>query len=275
MSRLDHTLVREFEAALAWWQAAGVDCDFTDDATAWLAEAPLDAAPLASPGGASAAQGTSSRSRQSPEARTPRSAAPLALAPEPAAAAPRRNRLGDSPPADLAAFRQWWMEATDLSPATGFARVPPRGNAGAALMVLVPQPEAGDGETLLAGPQGRLLSNILAAMGLDDSAVYIASALPSHTPMADLAALAADGMDAVTAHHVALVAPQRLLALGTGLAPMLGMGTEASGDPALREINQAGRKTPAMVSETLDAMMNMPRLKARFWRRWMEWSATS
>ena len=41
MSRPDLTIAREFEAALAWWHAAGVDCDYVDDATAWLAEAPL------------------------------------------------------------------------------------------------------------------------------------------------------------------------------------------------------------------------------------------
>jgi DNA polymerase len=138
-------------------------------------------------------------------------------------------------------------------------------------MVLVPQPEAEDREALLSGPQGRLLANILAAMGLDESAVYIAAALPSHTPMADLPALAASGMDAVTLHHIALVAPQRLLAFGTGLAPMLGAGPEQG----LREINHNGRKVPASLSETLDALMDMPRLKARFWRRWMEWSATN
>jgi hypothetical protein len=40
--------------------------------------------------------------------------------------------------------------------------------------------------------------------------------------VADLEALAAGGMDAVTAHHLALAAPQRLLVLGTALAPMLG-----------------------------------------------------
>jgi DNA polymerase len=28
-----------------------------------------------------------------------------------------------------------------------------------------------------------------------------------------------------------------------------------------------------MVSETLEAMLHMPRLKARFWKRWIEWSA--
>lgn len=268
MTRPDLTLAREFEAALAWWQAAGVDCDFVDDATAWLADAPLNV-PQAGAAGAASRSGAASAMPQSGVAPAPRNIKPLALAPEPAAA-PRRNLLGDSPPADLAAFHTFWMQAPGLSPSTGFARVPPRGDAGAALMVLVPAPEAGDGETLLSGPEGRLLANIIAAMGLDESRVYIAATLPSHTPMADLAALAADGMDAVTMHHVSLVAPQRLLAFGAGLGPMLG----ASGDHALREINHAGVKTPAMVSETLSAMMDMPRLKARFWRRWMEWSAT-
>lgn len=137
-------------------------------------------------------------------------------------------------------------------------------------MVLVPQPEEHDRERLFEGPQGRLLANILAAMGLDDSAVYFASALPCYTPMADLAALAAGGFDAVLAHHIALAAPQRLLVLGSGLAAML----SPENDQPLREINHAGGKTPVMVSETLEAMLHMPRLKARFWRRWMEWSAS-
>ncbi len=264
MSRPDLTLAREFEAALAWWQAAGVDCDFTDDATAWLADAPL---PVPSAGAASARSGAASPHAN--EMRSRRVAALPAPAPEPAAP-PRPDLLGDSPPTDLAAFRQWWMETPGLAPASGFARVPPRGEAGAALMVLVPQPEAEDGERLLSGPQGRLLANILSAMGLAESEIYVAAALPCHTPMADLAALAAGGMDAVTAHHIGLVQPRRLVAFGTGLGATLG----APEVHALREINQFGRKTPVMVSETLDAMMDMPRLKSRFWRRWMEWSAT-
>lgn len=272
MTRPDLTLAREFEAALAWWQSAGVDCDFVDDATAWLADAPLNVPPVGAAGTNNGRSGAAPNSSQTGDTRPPRTITPLAPAPEPAAV-PRRDLLGDSPPADLAAFRSWWMEAEGLSPSTGFARVPPRGNAGAALMVLVPAPEAGDAETLLSGPQGRLLANILAAMGLDESEVYIASALPTHTPMADLAALAAGGLDAVTALHVSLVAPQKLLALGAGLGAMLG-ANNSLGEQPLREINHGGCKTPAMVSETLDAMMDMPRLKARFWRRWMEWSAT-
>lgn len=263
MSRPDHTLAREFEAALAWWQAAGVDCDFSDDATTWLA----DRAAADAPAGRDGEMGPAAGMRKGAGAERARQ--PLALV-EPAPPAPRPDLLGESPPADLAAFRRWWMEAPELGPQASFPRIAPRGEAGAALMVLVPQPEAEDRERLLSGPQGRLLAAILAAIGLEESAVYIAAALPAHRPMADLPGMAAAGMDAVTAHHVALVAPARLLAFGTGLAPMLG----AAPDEPLREFNRAGLRVPAMVSEALDALMDMPRLKARFWRRWMEWSAT-
>ena len=161
------------------------------------------------------------------------------------------------------------MGATRLNP-----RIPPRGEYGATLMVLVPQPEEHDRERLMEGPQGRLLANILAAMGLEDGAIYLASALPCHTPVADLAAIGASGMGEVLAHHIALAAPKRLLVLGTGLAAMLGQGQSDQTDQPLREINYNAGKVPVMVSETLDAMLDMPRLKARFWRRWMEWSAS-
>jgi uracil-DNA glycosylase len=264
MTRADPSLAREFEAALAWWRAAGVDCDFTDDATAWLADAPLDAAPGADVAAARALQA-------SPATGENRPAAPERIIPQrdPAPAVARRNLLGDSPPVDLAAFRLWWLEGVELGPPGSFPRIAPRGQTAAALMVLVPQPEELDREQLLAGLQGRLLANILAAMGLEDSAVYIACALPCHTPMADLAAIAASGMDAVLAHHIALVQPQRLLVFGTALGEVL---TRIKDEP-LRAINQSLVNTPVMVSETLDAMMEMPRLKARFWKRWIEWSA--
>jgi DNA polymerase len=265
MSQPDLTLLRECEAALAWWQAAGVDCDFAEDATALLAQAPLDA-PLAQAAGAAqrrspAADRTTADRRGERPARTP---------PPPAPATTRRDLLGDSPPRDLAAFRQWWLEAAELGAVRAYPRVPPRGAEGAALMVLVPQPEEADQDRLLSGPQGRLLAAILTAMGMAEDDVYIAAALPCHMPMADLPALAAGGMDSVTAHHIALVRPQRLVAFGTGLAAMLG----GPSDHPLREINYTGGKVPLLSSEALDAMMNMPRLKARFWRRWMEWSAT-
>jgi DNA polymerase len=264
MSLHDPSLARECEAALAWWHLAGVDCDFTDNATTWLSE------PAAQPGSAGAAGAAAAAGAVSDPAERPsvRRVTPPAL--PPVATTPRRDLLGDSPPADLASFRQWWLEAPGLAAGPAFPRIAPRGEAGAALMVLVPQPEEGDRAQLLEGPQGRLLAAILAAMGVGESDVYLASALPCHTPMADLAALAAGGMDAVTAHHIALVSPRRLLVFGMALAPMLSSRT----DGPLREINHTAGKVPVLVSEALDALMDMARLKARFWRRWMEWSAT-
>lgn len=268
MSPLAPSLAQEFVSALAWWQLAGVDCDFADDATTWLAD-PRAAGGAAAVQGAPASRAGANAPVSAPQDIVARRADTLPAAPE-RAASPRRDWLGDSPPADLAAFRQWWMEAAELSPSHGFPRIPPRGEQGASLMVLVPQPEADDRERLLDGQQGRLLANILAAMGLPESAVYIAAALPAHTPMADLPALAAGGLDTVTAHHVKLVAPARLIAFGSTLGRMLG----ASPDQPLREINYTAGKVPVLSSEALDALMDMPRLKARFWRRWMEWSAT-
>lgn len=264
MTRPDLSLAHEFEAAIAWWRAAGVDCDFGDDATAWLA----DEAPQVAASGPVAAGTTASEAPSADDARD----RPRQVSAQPAPPAPatlRRDLLGDSPPGDLAAFRAWWLEAPGLDTTRLNPRIAPRGTAGAALMVLVPQPEEHDRETLLEGPQGRLLGNMLAAIGLNHDAVYIASALPCHTPMADLAAIGAGGMDMVLAHHIALAKPQRLLVLGTGLAPFL---TPVK-DEILRKSNQSLVNTPHMVSETLEAMLHMPRLKARFWKRWIQWSA--
>ena len=269
MTRPDLSLMHEFEAALAWWQDAGVSDDFRDDATAWLTEAAQDQDAPAVPQAAGTAHVAPTARAPAPAMLDP--AAGLAGAPATVSArAPRRDLLGDSPPVDLAALRDWWMTAPGLDTARGYPRIAPRGPAGAALMVLVPQPEAGDRESLLEGPQGRLLSAIRAATGIAEDALYIAAALPCHTPMADHGALAREGFDAVTLHHVALAAPQRLLVLGTTLAPMLG---KPAGN-GLEAIETRAGTIPVMISETLEAMMDMPRLKARFWRRWMEWSVT-
>ncbi|MEM9017931.1 MAG: ABC transporter substrate-binding protein, partial [Verrucomicrobiota bacterium] len=64
--------------------------------------------------------------------------------------------------------------------------VPPRGSARPDLMVLVIDPEQNDRELLLSGEKGKLLQRMLAAMGMNEDRVYIASALPRHTPMADV-----------------------------------------------------------------------------------------
>lgn len=265
MTYPDISFTYEYETALAWWQAAGVDCDFTDDATAWLADVTAGTTLLQASTSADAHRAAAAtRQSQAPSLTGVATASALAIP------SSRRDLLGDSPPGDLAAFRQWWVDAPELDTVRLNPRISPRGERGSSLMVIVPQPEESDSKRLLEGPQGRLLANILAAMGLNDSAVYFASALPCHTPMADLSAIGIGGMDAVLAHHIALAAPQRVLVLGTGLSTYL----IPEEDEHLREINQTVVNTPIMVSETLEAMLHMPQLKVRFWKRWIEWSAS-
>ncbi|MEM8723925.1 MAG: uracil-DNA glycosylase family protein [Pseudomonadota bacterium] len=253
------TLAQEIDAAIEWWNAAGVDFEFTDDATAWLGDKSPAEASIGQPqrnSGPNAAKDGSSAPSPQPVQQMP----------------PRANLLGDSPPETLREFREYWLTAPGLDPIGPRGRVPPRGDAGAKLMVLTVEPEEGDRDTLLSGPQGQLLARMLNAMGLSGDEVYVASALPRPTPMADTANIAAAGMDAITAHHIKLAAPKSVLALGSNILPLI--GHELPKDPSsLREINLVNPPTPLLVSEGLDSLMTMPRLKARFWRRWIEWSA--
>ncbi|MEL7189169.1 MAG: hypothetical protein AAGK17_06415 [Pseudomonadota bacterium] len=248
----------DLASAFAWWREAGVDCEFTDDATAWLGDeaSENDAAP----------SGEAAKPAQTP-------ANPAISREEPKAPIVERiDLLGPNPPKTLEDFHTFWKEAPGLDAISPRGRVPPRGMAKTQLMVLVTDPEARDRDRLLDGPQGELLTQILRAMGMQEDEVYIASALPRHTPMADTAGLAAGGMDAVTAHHITLAQPKAVLALGSNILPLL--GTKSPKEPAsLREINLGHLPSPVMVTDGLDSLMAMPRLKARFWRRWIEWSA--
>ena len=92
--------------------------------------------------------------------------------------------------------------------------------------------------------------------------------------MADIQAVAAAGLDTVLEHHIALAAPKRLIAFGAGLAPLLAKNV-SSADTSLRDTNQDLTRPPVLMSEGLDSLMDMPRLKARFWRRWMEWTSVT
>ncbi|MEQ8771821.1 MAG: hypothetical protein RIC51_03150, partial [Erythrobacter sp.] len=186
--------------------------------------------------------------------------------------APAIGLFGDSPPETLEAFRDWWLTAPGLDMVGPRGRVPPRGTAGAALMVLVVHPEETDREHLLSGSQGRLIEAILAAMGLSGEETYVASALPRFTPMADCAAEAQRGMADVLSRHIEIVAPRRIVAFGAGLAALL--APDAKKDYGnLPILNHKASNKPVLVSEDLESLIGMPRLKARFWRRWIEWSS--
>ena len=241
-----------FAAALDWWRDAGVDCAFHDDAQAWIA--PL--APEDKPG-------------------DKRGARPLADEPARAPAQPAPPTLATTPwPQELTGFAEWWLTAPELEEGRTHGRVAPRGASQAELMVVVPDPEREDAERLLSGPQGRLLDAMLRAFGVPAERAYVASVLPRHTPAADWRAIGAAGYGELLRHHVALVAPSRLIVLGANVLPLI--GHDPPQRPAvLREFNHGGTSTPMLAGRSLSALIERPRWKAELWKAWLDWTSPS
>lgn len=245
--RTEPNITAQIAGALDWWRDAGIDCDFTDDPRDWLAKETTPEEALFTPPTTSA----------KPE--TPR----ILIG------GPR-----ESWPRDLEAFRAWWLSEPSLDHGQVSRRVPPRGTAGAQVMVLVAEPEDGDSDILLSGREGQLLSAILGALGISAEQAYVASALTRPTPLPDWSQLAAEGLGEVLRHHVGLVAPSRLLVLGNGVSSLLGH------DPAnkttnLPLINHEGRTLPLLAAMDLAALLARPRAKAGLWQRLLEWTGTT
>lgn len=248
---MDHPANPDFLAditgALDWWRAAGVDCDFLDDPHNWLAP-PEDA------------EGEGGAARRRP-----------ARAAEADAPPPPPGFDVAALPAGLEDFRGWWLAEPLLDDGGSGRRIAPAGPAGARLMVVVEEPEEQDADGLLSGPQGRLLDAMLAAFGLDRAQAYVASALPRHTPVADWPEMGRRGLGSVLAHHVALVAPERLLVLGGNILPLL--GHESPQRPAvLKDFNQQGLSIPMLACRGLPALLRQPHAKAALWKTWLDWT---
>jgi len=235
--------VEQLAAMLDWWRAAGVDCAFVDEPVDWLAP---------------------------PPDKQPKPAAAVPVPEEPAAPPLGGNRAAW--PADLAAFREWWLAEPTLDPAPLAARVPPRGSKGAALMVLVPMPEAEDTDTLLSARQGRLVAGIARAMGVTQDDLYLASALPRCMALPDWQALRSADYGAILLHHIALASPQRLLVLGAAdILPLLGHDP-AQASPGIHPLSADGLDRPLLAGFAPDALLARWQARAQLWRLLLDWT---
>ncbi|GAA4643647.1 hypothetical protein GCM10023115_16070 [Pontixanthobacter gangjinensis] len=249
----NNNLADEFAAALEWWKEAGVDSDFADDATDWLAEADT-------------LKGVSSPMQQI----APQPKKPIA----PAATPPAKRIGGDQAgwPAELAAFQSWLLESADVDDGGAFPIVPMRGLKGSELMVIVSEPEESDRDHLLSGPQGNLLSGMMRAACLDDSGLYLTSVLRRHTPMPDWSSMAEAGLGELLSHHIALAAPKRILTFGRNIPALLGNDT-AQGAAILHNFNHEGGSIPAMGVSSLAELLRSAGRRERFWQSWLGWTS--
>lgn len=243
------SLEQSLAAAQAWWHEAGVDLEFHDEPAAWL------------------------DSQVSPAAPGEPAAKPVTPPPE-KPAEPEVPPLGGDPanwPGDLALFRQWWLTEPTLDEGGLYPRVAPRGEPGAALMVIVPMPEADDSDTLLAGPHGRLLGSMVAAMGLASEQVYWATALPRHASVPGWGSLAERGLGRVLSHHVQLVNPERVMTFGRGILSLLGHDP-AQGAPSVSEMAIHGRQVSLLATFAPERLLDNARQRATLWQRWLDWT---
>lgn len=244
------------ESAFSWWREAGVDSDYADDPSVWLAEPEAEQA-VAAP-------------RPAPVVREPEQT-PLERA---FVAVSTDEPIGGdraSWPKDLAAFREWWMSEKSLSPVGPDGRLPPRGVAGAKLWMVIPHPIEGDKDALLAGPEGRLVESILRAIGIAPHDAYLASALPAQTALPEWIDLAERGLGDVLRHHIALSSPARVIAFGRALAPLFGVSAERAREAATVQAGEA--VLPLMIAPDLAELARSPERRRNFWNRWLEWTA--
>lgn len=249
-------LMQTFAAALDWWREAGVDCDFLDEPRQWIAD-----------GNAATNDPKQSQVEE-------RSAKPA----PPDSQQSRRLSHPEAAPTfvpedlsrDLGAFREWWMREPALDDGRTGQRVPPRGEAGADLMVLVPEPESIDRDRLLSGGQGKVLEGFFHAAAIDPASVYHASFFPRHSPGADWRGAEAAAIAPAVLRHIMLANPKRLIVLGFNVLPLL--GNEPPQAPAsLANLKHESATIPLLAARALDGMDRRPSWKAAFWQAWLDW----
>lgn len=169
-------------------------------------------------------------------------------------------------PTTLAEFTRWLMTADIVADAGNPARrITPSGDVDADVMVLIDMPEASDHETLLSGDAGILFDKMLAAIGLNRSAIYLASVTPARPPSGMIDENTMPRLSEIALHHVKLVAPKSLWLLGRAPSRAITGLNEIEARGSLHKINHDGGTIDAMASLHPRNLLQNPGRKASVW----------
>lgn len=215
-------------SALDWWVAAGVDVLVEDVPRDWLAPAPAPAS-------------------------------------EPARAAPEAP--GELP-ATWTAFAAW--RAGPDAPDAGWrgAAIQASGPAQAAVMVLADCPDREDepAGALLSGAAGRLFDRMLAAIGLTRAEIHLAAVCAKRPVAGRMPPELEEQLHACARHHVALVAPQRLLLIGNAASRAILATDVPRARGLLHDFNHKGASIGVVATFHPRLLLEQPAHKAGAWR---------
>lgn len=227
-------------SALQWWTDAGVDVMIDESPRDWLR--PVPKAP----------------------------AGPASAGPLPQAQAQAQAKAGPAEilPDQLDLFQAWLRDSDSLSFASPSApRVCPSGDPQSGLMMITDMPAAEDcsAGALLSGEVGRLFDRMLAAIGRDRNAIYLASLSCFRSPDGRLAGPAAQRCSTLARHHIGLVAPKAVLIMGDSASrALIGLATmKARG--RWHEIATHSGPVPAIATFPPSYLLDQPRAKAAAW----------
>jgi uracil-DNA glycosylase len=224
-------------SALDWWCEAGVDVLVEETPRDWLVNA---------------------------------AAAIVAAAPEAVTAtAVPAARL----PSDLPGFRRYLLEDAAI-PGPPASRLDAAGDPASGTMVLVDMPEPGDraAGTLLSGEPGALFDRMLTAMSLSRADLYLVPFAPACPASGRIDEATCRQLGELARHHVALVAPRRLLLMGNAPAVAL------TGQPLTRARSESHsiEGVPTIVTFHPRLVADRPALRRDAWtdlQRFMELAA--
>lgn len=247
---------KEAASALEWWRDAGVDVLVEDAAAGWLApplnvraEEGLSGAKVRLEGQSQVFRDASSHALNRSSARTKGGAANFAPL-----------------PATLAAFLDW--RTGDEAPEAGWhgPAIASTGPEAAELMVLVDCPERDDRD-LLSGQAGRLFDRMLAAIGLSRDAIHLAAVCWKRPTAGRVPRDVEARLGAIAQHHVALVAPKRLILMGNAASRAVLSMDVPEGRERLRALNhRSGTEGQALATFHPRLLLERPEMKAQAWR---------
>jgi DNA polymerase len=169
-------------------------------------------------------------------------------------------------PDTLEAFVAWRLG--DAAPEAGWhtPRLAPSGPVDAEWVLVTDVPEAEDSDVLLAGPAGRLLDKMLAAIGQGRESVYLLPLAWARPVTGRIAPGDEARLLELARHHLTLLAPKRLFLLGQSASRVL---VETSGESLtnpIRVVNHFGANTHAVASFHPRFLLERPAAKSEAWK---------